>query len=75
MINRSELTHKQRIEAHQLRDNNPEAFDIWLLNYMDIIPESSNMKYQDFVYEYYIEKNRLDKIDSLLDDVDSMCND
>jgi len=62
------LTKKQRIEAHKLRDSNIEEFDIWMLNYIQNITPSSPLKYQDFVYIYYLEKNRIDKINSLLDD-------
>ena len=74
-MNRNDLTHEQRIEAQEMRDENPDAFDIWLLDYMDSISETSNMIYKDFVYEYYIEKKRLKNIDIILGDESDMCDD
>lgn len=67
-MNRQGLTHKQRIEANELHDSDPDAFDIWLLNYMNDISLDSNMTLSDFIYEYYIEMTRINKINSLLDD-------
>jgi len=74
-VNKKDLTRDQRVEALERRDADREEFDIWLLNYLDTVDENSKMNYQDYVFEYYIEMCRIDKIDNLLDDEDSMCKD
>lgn len=63
-----DLTKEQRKQAHELHDEDPDAFDVWMIGYVQNLPESSTMKYSDFIYIYYLEKNRINKINSLLDD-------
>lgn len=64
----TELTKEQKIRAHELRDEDPDVFEAWLIRYIKKIPDTSAMKYQDFIYTYYLLKSRTIKINSLLGD-------
>lgn len=67
-MNKYDLNKEQLKQAHELHDEDPDAFDVWMIGYIQNLPASSTMKYQDFVYTYYLEKTRINKINDLLDE-------